>query len=204
MGKGPYADMIRSELERCGYDILIQDDSQDNGYCLDLVEATGERTFITAQGIEGAFQKKWLDSIRRNPDVMYWLIQVEEQPAGVINLTGLENPEGRVGWAYYVGEKRLRSMGTALSLEMGLYDHALVSLGKKAVYSDVFSLNKGVIQLHRLCGCETVEEKKAHVCKEGIWYDVTYMRMTAERWLAVRDGKKYEKIAFPDVSGIFT
>ena len=149
-------------------------------------------------------QKKWLDSIRRNPDVMYWLIQVEEQPAGVINLTGLENPEGRVGWAYYVGEKRLRRMGTALSLEMGLYDHALVSLGKKAVYSDVFSLNKGVIQLHRLCGCETVEEKKAHVCKEGIWYDVTYMRMTAERWLAVRDGKKYEKIAFPDVSGIFT
>ncbi|KAI4441325.1 Ribokinase [Schaedlerella arabinosiphila] len=63
VGKGPYADMIRSELERCGYDILIQDDSQDNGYCLDLVEATGERTFITAQGIEGAFQKKWLDSL---------------------------------------------------------------------------------------------------------------------------------------------
>lgn len=63
VGKGPYADMIRSELERCGYDILIQDDSQDNGYCLDLVEETGERTFITAQGIEGAFQKKWLDSL---------------------------------------------------------------------------------------------------------------------------------------------
>ena len=63
VGKGPYADMIRSELEQCGYDILIQDDSQDNGYCLDLVEATGERTFITAQGIEGAFQKKWLDSL---------------------------------------------------------------------------------------------------------------------------------------------
>ena len=63
VGKGPYADMIRSELEKCGYDILIQDDSQDNGYCLDLVEATGERTFITAQGIEGEFQKKWLDSL---------------------------------------------------------------------------------------------------------------------------------------------
>ena len=50
-------------------------------------------------------QKKWLDSIRRNPDVMYWLIQVEEQPAGVINLTGLENPEGRVGWAYSGGRR---------------------------------------------------------------------------------------------------
>ena len=144
-------------------------------------------------------QKKWLASIRQNTDVLYWLIQIEGQPAGVINLTGLDNPEGNLGWAYYVGEKRLRSMGTALSLEMSMYDHALAELKRKAVYSDVFTLNKGVIQLHRLCGCEIVEEKKRHVCKEGIWYDVTYMRMTAERWPAARDSRKYMKIAFPDV-----
>ena len=91
-------------------------------------------------------------------------------------------------------------MGTALSLEMSMYDYALDNLKRKAVYSDVFTLNKGVIQLHKLCGCEIVEEKKHHMCKEGTWYDVTYMRMTAEHWLAVRDGKKYTKIAFPDIS----
>ena len=47
-------------------------------------------------------QIRWLSSIRENPDVRYWLILVEEQPAGVINLTGLENPEGNLGWAYYM------------------------------------------------------------------------------------------------------
>ncbi len=141
-------------------------------------------------------QKKWLASIQKNSDVMYWLIQVEGQPAGVINLTKLDDPEGNLGWAYYVGEKKLRSMGTALSLEMSMYDYALDSLGRKAVYSDVFTLNKGVIQLHRLCGCEIVEEKKHHVCKEGVWYDVTFMRMTAEQWLMLRESKKYEKIVF--------
>lgn len=141
-------------------------------------------------------QRKWLASIRNNGDVRYWLIQVEGQPAGVINLTGMRNPEGNLGWAYYVGEKRLRSMGTALSLEMSMYDYALDKLGKAAVYSDVFSLNKGVIQLHKICGCEIVEEKKSHVCKEGIWYDVTFMRMTAERWLEIRATKKYERIKF--------
>ena len=149
-------------------------------------------------------QIRWLSSIRENPDVRYWLILVEEQPAGVINLTGLENPEGNLGWAYYMGEKRLRSLGTALSLEMSMYDHALAELNKNAVYSDVFTLNKGVIQLHRLCGCETLEEKKQHVCKEGIWYDVTYLRMTREHWLSVRDTRKYRKISFPDVSHVFT
>lgn len=145
-------------------------------------------------------QKNWLASIRQNTDVLYWLIQIEGQSAGVINLTGLDNPEGNLGWAYYVGEKRLRSMGAALSLEMSMYDHALVNMKKRAVYSDVFTLNQGVIQLHKLCGCEIVEEKKHHICKEGIWYDVTYMRMTAEHWLAAREGRKYAKLVFPDVS----
>lgn len=141
-------------------------------------------------------QKAWFSSMRENSDVKYWLIQVDGQPAGVINLTGLDNPDGDLGWAYYMGEKKLRSMAVALSLEMSMYDYVFLSLKKSAVYGDVFSLNKGVIQLHRLCGCEVVEEKKHHVCKEGVWYDVTFMRMTAESWIQLRETKKYEKISF--------
>lgn len=141
-------------------------------------------------------QVRWFETVRRNPDVCYRMILVGGCPGGVINLTGLENPSGDLGWAYYMGEKKLRSIKTALSLEMSLYDYAFCSLKKNAVYGDVFSLNKGVIELHKICGCEVVEEKKNHVCKEGVWYDVTYMRMTARRWLEIRDTKKYEKISF--------
>lgn len=141
-------------------------------------------------------QHKWLASIRRNPDVRYWMIEVDGEPAGVINLTGLEKPDGNLGWAYYVGVKRLRSLKTALALEMSMYDYALIELGRNAVYSDVFTLNAGVIQLHRLCGCEVVEERKQAVLKEGIYYDVTYMCMTAQRWMEIRGSRKYEKIEF--------
>ena len=70
-------------------------------------------------------------------------------------------------------------------------------LGKNAVYSDVFTLNQGVIQLHKICGCEVVEEKKACVEKNGTAYDVTFMRMTADHWKEIRDNKKYEHIVFP-------
>ena len=141
-------------------------------------------------------QKKWFTSIQANSDVRYWIIEVEGTPAGVINLTGLNRPDGDLGWAYYMGEKKLRSIKTALSLEMSMYDYVFEVLQKHAVYSDVFTLNQGVIALHKLCGAEVVEEKKHHVCKEGIWYDVTYMRMTDEMWEAIRDTKKYEKINF--------
>ncbi|MBR1930480.1 MAG: GNAT family N-acetyltransferase [Lachnospiraceae bacterium] len=141
-------------------------------------------------------QKKWLAGIRESADVAYWLIEVDGEPAGVINLTGLTNPEGDLGWAYYMGEKRLRSIQTALALEMSMYDYVFDILHKHAVYSDVFTLNQGVIALHKLCGCEIVEEKKHHVCKEDIWYDVTFMRMTDEIWKNIRNTKKYEKITF--------
>jgi len=143
-------------------------------------------------------QKKWLKSINENPDVDYWIIEVDGEPAGVINLTGLNSPDGNLGWAYYVGEKKLRSMKTALSLEMSMYDYVFDVLGKSAVYGDVFTLNKGVIALHKLCGCEIVEEKKNHVCKEGIFYDVTFMRMTFDRWNEIRGSKKYDRIRFTD------
>ncbi len=141
-------------------------------------------------------QKKWLASIRQNADVQYWMIEVDAKAAGVINLTGLTNLDGDLGWAYYMGEKKLRSIQTALALEMSMYDYVFDVLGKNAVYGDVFSENKGVIQLHKLCGCEIVEEKKNHVCKEGVYYDVTYMRMTADMWREIRNGKKYEKVEF--------
>lgn len=141
-------------------------------------------------------QKKWLASIRANEDVRYWVIQVDQTPAGVINLTGLTNPDGDLGWAYYMGEKKLRSIQTALALEMSMYDYVFDCLKKRAVYGDIFTLNQGVIQLHKLCGCEVVEEKKNHICKEGIYYDVTFMRMTAEHWQSIRGSKKYEKIDF--------
>ncbi len=146
-------------------------------------------------------QQKWFQAIGQDTDLCYWMIEIDGQPAGVINLTGLDRASGSLGWAYYVGEKRLRSMKTALALEMNLYDYVFDTLKKKELIGDIFSLNRGVIQLHLLCGSEIIEEKKNHVCKNGQWYDVTFMRMTAKRWLEIRDSKKYEKISFGTGTG---
>jgi RimJ/RimL family protein N-acetyltransferase len=142
--------------------------------------------------IEG--QRKWLSSIEDNTDVLYRMIEVDGLKAGVINLTKLTNYDGNIGWAYYVGEKKVRGMRLALSLEMSMYDYAFGILKKNSVCSDVFTLNKGVITLHKMCGCDIIEEKKSAILKEGIYYDVTYMLMTAEKWCKIKDTKKYEKI----------
>ena len=142
-------------------------------------------------------QKKWYHKVQEDPDKSYYMILVDGQEAGVLNLTGLLREDGILGWAYYVGEKKLRSLKAALDLEMGVYDYIFDVLGKKALISDVFSLNRGVIQLHKLCGCQIVEEKKGAVIKNGIAYDITYLEMTRELWQEVRGTKPHDRLEFP-------
>ncbi|MCR4897565.1 MAG: GNAT family N-acetyltransferase [Lachnospiraceae bacterium] len=141
-------------------------------------------------------QRKWAAKIASDPDVWYRMVLVDGAPAGVINLTHLTDPEGRIGWAYYIGEDRLRSMELAISLEAGMYDHVFGTLGKKAVVSDVFSKNKGVITLHKLLGCKITAVVPDAVTKNGESFEVTYMEMTAERWAEQRKSLKVQGIPF--------
>lgn len=66
VGTGIYGDMISGDLRRLGYEIFIKDKEKDNGYCLCLVEADGERTFITVKGAEGQFKADWFGCL--SPD----------------------------------------------------------------------------------------------------------------------------------------
>ena len=63
VGTGSFADIIRRGMKEKGYEPVIEETGEDNGYCLSLVEADGERTFITVQGAECHFKKEWFEQI---------------------------------------------------------------------------------------------------------------------------------------------
>ena len=46
-------------------------------------------------------QKKWFAKVQQDPDVSYWIIEIDGTVAGVINYTGLTNPtgDGPITWA---------------------------------------------------------------------------------------------------------
>lgn len=143
-----------------------------------------------------ADQQVWYEQMKKDTNVSYWIITIDEQDAGVISLSGLNREDGNLAWAYYIGEKKLRSLKVALSLEMSLYDYIFEVLHKNSLTGDIFSLNQGVIKLHQLCGSKIMEEKKNHILKDGIYYDVTFMRIEKNEWLELRATKKYDKISF--------
>lgn len=141
-------------------------------------------------------QKKWLASISEDNSVRNWMIEVNGIPAGLINLIDIDWENGQTSWGYYIGEKELRSLSLAISLEMSLYDYVFDVLNFSDIHNETFSINDGVVKLHLACGCKIIKEVKGEIEKEGVAYDVTHLSMNKNDWNLIRDKKKYEKINF--------
>lgn len=144
--------------------------------------------------IEG--QRKWFHSLKDDSTVKYWLIKVDTRPAGLIYLMNIDYTAKNASWGYYIGEKNLRSMQLAISLELSLYNYVFEEMGFEEIHDEVFSLNGGVIKLHQLCGCRIVKIVEGEVEKEGVRYSVTHLSLTRDEWETNKEKYRYEKIDF--------
>lgn len=72
IGKGYYADIVSKLLIKNGKKSILSTTQGDNGYCLCLIDRTGERTFFTLSGVETKFKFQWFSHIDpKNYDYVY-------------------------------------------------------------------------------------------------------------------------------------
>lgn len=140
VGTGMYADYIEKELEKGGHHSPVKSGVSDNGYCLCLVEADGERTFLTLPGIECRFEREWFECLDMDRyDSAYVSGYELEGAGGEVILDFLENhKELTVYYApgpriTYIGEEKSRRM-SALSPVLHLNEmEALAATGMETV-----------------------------------------------------------------------
>lgn len=126
VGTGMYAGFIEAELHKRGHASAVKSSDLDNGYCLCMVEADGERTFLTMPGIECKFEKEWFQLIdAKEYEAVYVSGYELEGEGGTVILEFLEeNPHLTVYYApgpritYISGDKVLRmsALGPVLHL----------------------------------------------------------------------------------------
>jgi len=74
LGNDPIADAARRSLRDEGIDLLFPEPrAGSSGVCLVLVDADGERTMVTVQGVESRVQSEDFDAVAPSPDDVVYL-----------------------------------------------------------------------------------------------------------------------------------
>ncbi len=140
-------------------------------------------------------QKAWFYKISNDRKYRYWMIEIDQQPAGVVSLDINWKEKTAVG-GYYIGEKELRSLIVSLSIKMSLFDHAFHVLGLEHIFSNVFSLNKAMVSICSMCGMHVDKEVNGEVSKNGVSYDVMHFSISSDEWEKIRGTKQYYTVHF--------
>lgn len=95
VGGGTYGSFVETELKKQNYPILISVPEQENGCCYCLVEASGERTFMSYHGAEYTFKKEWMKPYPAHEYSMVYVCGLEvEEPTGENLVEYLEEHPG--------------------------------------------------------------------------------------------------------------
>lgn len=99
VGTGVYGETVAGALTAAGVPILARP-AEENGCCYCLVEASGERTFLSVRGAEYRIRREWLDALE-GPFSLAYLCGMElQEPEGDNILDWLEvHPEIRPFYA---------------------------------------------------------------------------------------------------------
>lgn len=86
VGGGIYGDYVAKQLKALGVPVAVRIPEQPNGCCYCLVEANGERTFMSCHGVEYSFQKSWMEPYQPDNYSYVYVCGLEIEEETGINL----------------------------------------------------------------------------------------------------------------------
>lgn len=109
VGTGMYGDYIRKSFTDRKLPIHVSPDAE-NGCCYCLVDANGERTFLSVHGAEYTFQREWMKAIDLSEISMIYVCGIEiEEPTGNDIISWLEDHRGPQ--LFFAPGPRIRQIG---------------------------------------------------------------------------------------------
>lgn len=141
-------------------------------------------------------QISWYDSVKNDDTQIIWVVYVDDEPVGVIQLMDIDRAKSQCSWGYYIARQESRSLKLAMYLEWNLYDYVFDVLGLEKLCNETFVLNKEVIKLHSLCGSHEDAVIPNQVCKNGQYYDISVGSILAKEWAEIKNRYKYDSYEF--------
>ncbi len=95
VGTGIYGNYVADRMQAAGIPVSVRIPDRDNGCCYCLVEASGERTFLSYHGVEYTFQESWMEPYDASSFGLTYICGLEvEEPTGICLISWLEKHPG--------------------------------------------------------------------------------------------------------------
>lgn len=152
VGSGMYGDYVAKHMAEAGIPITVRVPEKENGCCYCLVEATGERTFLSCHGVEYTFKKEWMESFCPEDFGLTYICGLEiEEPTGINIIEYLEeHPNLQV---FYAPGPRVLSVGEEKNRRiLALHPILHINEQESLALSGKSSVEEAAEHLHALTG----------------------------------------------------
>jgi len=139
-------------------------------------------------------QKEWYRKISNDLTTKYWIITVDGEDVGVVNLVDIDLHNSRCNWGFYLGSLNVRGKGVGKSVELNILDYVFTTLKLNKLCGEVFVSNTNVIRMHEKNGSIVEGTRRQHIFKNGEFLDIVEMGITREDWENnIKDKLEYTK-----------
>jgi len=152
VGGGTYGDYVAKKMTEAGIPINVRIPDKENGCCYCLVEAGGERTFMSYHGVEYTFQKEWMDGCDEKDFGLTYVCGLEIGEATGTNLIEYLEEHPSLNVFYAPGarvkniEKEKEDRMLALSPILHINEREAIEMSGKASYEEAAASLHSVTQ----------------------------------------------------------
>jgi len=137
--------------------------------------------------IESEEQLAWFTRLKSDHTSRYWIIQYNDKPLGVANVTGINAQLESGYWAFYLGDTTVRGGGIGAKVEFAVLNYVFDELKLNKLRCEVFTFNDKVIKMHEKFGFRREAYYREHCRKQGEFKDVVGLAMLKSEWVQIRD-----------------
>lgn len=130
----------------------------------------------------------WFAAMLEDPNVRYWIIELDHVPQGVVHLTSIASIHQRCEWGIYLGETTARGTGAGEAASFLSLDAAFSELRMERVTCEVLATNERALGLYERIGFRREGCLRSYVTKGSVRHDVLVMSILRPEWATVRPG----------------
>lgn len=134
------------------------------------------------QVISAEEHQRWFHSAMADKSRRYWIIVVDGEDVGLVNLIAIDRANKRCSWAFYLASPNVRGKGVGSVVEWNILNIVFEQMGLNRLCCEVLVTNPAVISMHKKFGFREEGHFRQHVLRSGEAVDVTALALLISEW----------------------